>query len=76
MTHHGDTAWVSAESTNVLLNPVQGPNEIKEAVAGWGGADKDQVERMVRVQLGLETPLRPADAADAVAVAVISTETC
>lgn len=46
------------------------PNEIKEAVAGWGDADKDQVERMVRVQLGLETPLRPADAADAVAVAL------
>jgi len=46
------------------------PNEVKSAVAGWGGADKDQVERMVRTQLGIDAPLRPSDAADAVAVAL------
>ena len=46
------------------------PNEIKLAVAGYGNADKQQVERMVRTQLGLEKELRPVDAADAVAVAV------
>ena len=46
------------------------PNEVKSAVAGWGGADKDQVEQMVRTQLGITTPLRPVDAADAVAVAL------
>jgi|TARA_B110000263_G_scaffold11552_1_gene9785 crossover junction endodeoxyribonuclease RuvC len=46
------------------------PNEVKSAVAGWGGADKDQVEQMVRSQLGITTPLRPVDAADAVAVAL------
>jgi len=46
------------------------PNEVKSAVAGWGGADKDQVEQMVRAQLGITTPLRPVDAADAVAVAL------
>jgi len=46
------------------------PNEVKEAVAGWGGADKEQVERMVRTQLGIDAPLRPVDAADAVAVAL------
>jgi len=46
------------------------PNEVKSAVAGWGGADKDQVERMVQGLLGLDQPLRPVDAADAVAVAL------
>ncbi len=46
------------------------PNEIKLAVAGYGNADKQQVERMVRTQLGLEKELRPVDAADAVAVAL------
>ena len=46
------------------------PNQVKEAVAGWGGADKGEVERMVRVLLGLEQPLRPADAADAAALAL------
>jgi crossover junction endodeoxyribonuclease RuvC len=47
-----------------------GPNQVKEAVAGWGGAGKDEVERMVRSLLGLEAPLRPVDAADAAALAL------
>lgn len=46
------------------------PNQVKEAVAGWGGADKAEVERMVRALLGLDQPLRPADAADAAALAL------
>lgn len=46
------------------------PNEVKEAVAGWGGADKDELGRMVQTLLGLGEVLRPADASDAVAVAL------
>jgi crossover junction endodeoxyribonuclease RuvC len=46
------------------------PNQVKEAVAGWGGAGKEEVERMVRVLLGIEHPLRPVDAADAAALAL------
>jgi crossover junction endodeoxyribonuclease RuvC len=46
------------------------PNEVKEAVAGWGGAGKQEVGQMVQTLLGLDRPLRPADAADAVAVAL------
>ena len=46
------------------------PNEVKEAVAGWGGADKQEMAEMVRVLLGVTELLRPADAADAVAVAL------
>ena len=46
------------------------PNEVKSAVAGWGGADKAQVERMVQTLLGIDDPLRPVDAADAIAVAL------
>ncbi len=46
------------------------PNEIKLAVTGYGNADKQQVERMVRTQLGLAHELRPVDAADAIAVAL------
>ena len=49
------------------------PNEIKLAVTGYGNADKQQVERMVRAQLDLEVELRPVDAADAVAVALCHT---
>jgi crossover junction endodeoxyribonuclease RuvC len=46
------------------------PNQIKQAVAGFGGANKAQVERMVQTLLGIQRPLRPPDAADAVAVAL------
>ncbi len=46
------------------------PNQVKQAVAGVGGASKEQVERMVQVLIGVEQPLRPVDAADAVAVAL------
>ena len=46
------------------------PNQVKEAVAGTGNASKDQVERMVQTLLGISQPLRPVDAADAVALAL------
>jgi crossover junction endodeoxyribonuclease RuvC len=46
------------------------PNQVKQAVSGMGGADKEQVQRMVQTLLGLAVPLRPADAADAVALAL------
>jgi crossover junction endodeoxyribonuclease RuvC len=46
------------------------PNEVKVAVAGHGGADKEQVARMVSVVLGLDAPPTPDDAADALAVAI------
>ncbi|HEY8545785.1 MAG TPA: crossover junction endodeoxyribonuclease RuvC [Acidimicrobiales bacterium] len=46
------------------------PNQVKQAVSGMGGADKEQVQRMVMTLLGLSTPLRPVDAADAVALAL------
>ena len=46
------------------------PNEVKQAVAGWGGADKKEIAEMVRMLLGLPEAPRPADAADAAAVAL------
>lgn len=46
------------------------PTEVKQAVAGYGGADKGQVQEMVRLLLGLDDVPRPDDAADAIAVAI------
>lgn len=46
------------------------PNQVKDAVAGWGGADKIQVQKMVQTRLGLKALPRPADAADAAALAL------
>lgn len=46
------------------------PSEVKAAVTGSGRADKAQVTAMVTKLLGLATPPKPADAADALALAV------
>ncbi len=46
------------------------PAEVKQAVAGFGNADKEQVQQMVKVILGLSEPPQPDDAADALAVAL------
>ncbi len=46
------------------------PLEVKQAVAGYGAADKNQVQQMVRTILGLEVVPHPDDAADALAVAI------
>ena len=46
------------------------PMQIKQAVAGYGKADKRQVQSMVRLLLGIGEIPRPDDAADALAVAI------
>jgi len=46
------------------------PNEVKSAVAGYGSAPKEQVQRMVASLLGLPEPPRPPDTADALALAL------
>lgn len=46
------------------------PSQVKSSVAGWGGASKDQVGRMVQQRLGLSAIPEPADAADAAAIAL------
>src|SRR6516164_2256375 len=46
------------------------PSEVKAAVTGSGRADKDQVTAMVTRLLRITDPPRPADAADALALAI------
>jgi crossover junction endodeoxyribonuclease RuvC len=46
------------------------PMTVKQAVTGYGGADKAQMQEMVRLLLALAEPPRPDDAADALAVAI------
>lgn len=47
------------------------PNEIKQAVAGYGAAKKAQVQEMVRIQLRLSEVPKPDDCADALAAAIM-----
>lgn len=46
------------------------PMQIKQAVTGYGKADKKQVQQMVRMLLHLEEIPKPDDAADAIACAI------
>ncbi len=46
------------------------PKEVKNAVAGYGNAEKKQVQEMVRALLQMDSIPKPDDAADALAVAI------
>jgi len=46
------------------------PTQIKQRVANYGASSKEQIQEMVRLQLGLSQAPQPSDAADALAVAL------
>ncbi len=46
------------------------PNEVKQAITGYGFADKNQMQEMTRILLNLEKKPSPDDAADALAIAI------
>lgn len=46
------------------------PNMVKQSITGYGGANKSQMQAMVRLLLGLENIPKPDDAADALAIAI------
>ena len=46
------------------------PLQVKQAVTGYGRADKQQIQEMVRILMGLPEIPRPDDAADALAIAI------
>jgi crossover junction endodeoxyribonuclease RuvC len=46
------------------------PRLVKQTVVGYGGAEKQQIQQMVKVLLGMETIPTPHDAADALAIAI------
>lgn len=73
------TATVVGEARGVILLtctesgvPVVevSPQDVKQAVAGYGAAGKPQVQRMVQALLALDAIPQPDDAADALAVAL------
>jgi crossover junction endodeoxyribonuclease RuvC len=73
------TAITVAQARGVILLALQKtgiriseykPNAVKQAITGYGGADKQQMQEMVRLLLGLDTIPRPDDAADALAIAI------
>lgn len=60
---------LAAESAALEIGEYS-PRRIKQTVAGYGNAEKQQIQEMVRVLLSLRTVPEPHDAADALAVAI------
>ena len=67
-------AAICAVVTRGLALTEYAAKEVKQAVVGGGGADKTQVQHMVRILLGLSGKLQ-ADAADALAIALTHAHT-
>ncbi|MGF3055266.1 crossover junction endodeoxyribonuclease RuvC [Microbacterium sp. YY-01] len=77
--HNRQTVMGTAQASGIALLvaaeaglPAQThtPSEVKAAVTGYGSADKRQVQAMIARILKLEKPPQPADAADALAIAL------
>jgi crossover junction endodeoxyribonuclease RuvC len=62
-------ALLAASSQNVPTHEYT-PAQVKQRVANYGASSKEQVQEMVRLQLGLAETPQPNDAADALAVAL------
>jgi crossover junction endodeoxyribonuclease RuvC len=52
------------------------PLQVKQAVAGYGRADKNQVQQMIKTIFHMEKIIKPDDAADAAAIAVCHAFSC
>ena len=64
----GAAIIAAAEYTNNLYEYT--PMQIKQAITGYGKADKKQIQQMVRLLLKLDEIPKPDDAADAIACAI------
>ncbi len=62
-------AMLAAERAGLEIQEYS-PRLVKQTVAGYGNAEKQQVQQMVRVLLSLTSLPEPQDAADALAVAI------
>ncbi|NCN22099.1 crossover junction endodeoxyribonuclease RuvC [Candidatus Falkowbacteria bacterium] len=75
------TALIVGQARGVLLLRIKKsglkmleftPGQVKQAVAAYGRASKNQVQKMVKIILGLKSLPQPDDAADALAIAICS----
>ena len=73
------TAIVVAEARGIILLSAMNagleigeytPLQVKQAVTGYGRADKNQVQQMTKAMLGLDKVPKPDDTADALAIAI------
>lgn len=67
--HGRGAAMLALANANLPITEYK-PLEVKQAITGYGGADKQQMQHMVKLLLSLDDIPRPDDAADALAVAI------
>lgn len=67
--HGRGAALISAAKENLPVYEYT-PLQVKQAVVGYGRADKNQIQQMIKVLMGLNEIPKPDDVADALAVAV------
>jgi crossover junction endodeoxyribonuclease RuvC len=67
--HGRGAAMLALANANLPIAEYK-PLEVKQAITGYGGADKLQMQHMVKLLLALDDIPRPDDAADALAVAI------
>jgi len=67
--HGRGVAMLALANANLPIKEYK-PLEVKQAITGHGGADKKQIQQMVKLLLNLNDIPRPDDAADALAVAI------
>ncbi len=82
--NNAKTALIVGQARGVVLLAIEQnkvpfieftPLQIKQAVSSFGGADKKQVQRMVKLILNLKEIPKPDDAADALAAAICASNT-
>ncbi len=69
VAHARGVVLLAAARAGIPVRDVN-PLHVKQAITGTGGADKQQVQKMTQVLLGLKEMPKPDDAADALAVAL------
>jgi crossover junction endodeoxyribonuclease RuvC len=62
-------AMLAAAKSNIEVKSYT-PLQVKQAIAGYGKAEKNQIQNMVKILLGLDEVPKPDDAADALALAL------
>ncbi len=61
---------ILAAANNGIPTSEYTPTQVKQRVANYGASSKEQIQEMVKLQLGLAQAPQPSDAADALAVAI------
>jgi crossover junction endodeoxyribonuclease RuvC len=73
--HARGVALLAAYETNLNIYEYT-PLQVKQAIVGYGRAEKKQIQQMVKILLKLDSIPKPDDVADALAIAICHAHSC